>query len=278
MTDAPPAPTAVAGPDAAAERLFQQIMMDPANENPYAGYHELRDRAPALITSDGTLVLTRHADCDAALRHRALGKGNEIQGFRLRPIPEDRLRELMDRLERSMSFANPPDHSRLRRVVSSAFTGRHIENLRPSVTARVDGLLDGLAAEPGADFMAGFAQRLPVGVVGDLLGVPEQDRSGFGAQVAALAAMVEPTADADTLGRAITAESELAAYFTELTTCSAAWSGPARRRASTRPRRWRPRCSSSAPGSRPPATFSPTPCTPCSAIRRRWTRCAPTPP
>ncbi|SNT52211.1 Cytochrome P450 [Actinomadura meyerae] len=217
MTDAPPvAPTTAAGPDAAAERLFQQIMMDPANENPYPGYHELRDRAPALITSDGTLVLTRHADCDAALRHRSLGKGNEIQGFRLRPIPEERLRELMDRLERSMSFANPPDHSRLRRVVSSAFTGRHIENLRPAVTERVDALLDGLAAEPGADFMAGFAQRLPVGVVGDLLGVPEQDRSGFGAKVAALAAMVEPTADADTLGRAITAESELAAYFTDL--------------------------------------------------------------
>jgi cytochrome P450 len=208
--------TAAARVDPDAEQLFQRIMMDPTNENPYAGYHELRRRAPALLTADGTLVLTRHADCDAALRHRSLGKGNEIQGFRLRPIPEDRLRELMTRLERSMSFANPPDHSRLRRVVSSAFTHRHIESLRPAITARVDDLLDGLAERPGADFMTGFAQRLPVGVVGDLLGVPEEDRAGFGSKVADQAAMVEPTADADTLSRAITAEAELAAYFSEL--------------------------------------------------------------
>ncbi|WP_176611719.1 cytochrome P450 [Actinomadura sp. WMMB 499] len=217
MGNAPPGgATAVARTDSEAEGLFGQIMMDPTIEDPYSGYREIRHRAPALLTSNGTLVLTTHAECDAALRHRALGKGNEIQTFRLRPIPEDDLRELMDRLERSMSFANPPDHSRLRRVVSSAFTHRHIESLRPAVTERVDALLDGLLAEPGADFMAGFARPLPLGVVGDLLGIPEEDRGGFGVQVAAQAAMVEPSADADTLARAITAESELAAYFTAL--------------------------------------------------------------
>jgi cytochrome P450 len=76
-----------------------------------------------------------------------------------------------------MLARNPPDHTRLRRLVSSAFTARRVQALRPAIERMVDDLLDGLA--DGGDFIAGFAFPLPVNVIGELLGVPAADRAQF---------------------------------------------------------------------------------------------------
>ncbi|MCW2912795.1 MAG: Cytochrome [Actinomycetia bacterium] len=207
---------AVARSDAAAEQLFYNVMLDPTSDDPYAGYRRLREAAPALLTADGTLVLSGHAECDAALRHRSLGKGQDMLGFQFTDIPEDQLRRVLDRVQSSMVFANPPDHTRLRRLVSSAFTSRHVEALRDTVTARTDLLLDHLAAEPGADFMTTVAFALPIGVIADLLGVPESDWPSVTPWARDLAALLSPGADADALSRASAAEAALVAYLTGL--------------------------------------------------------------
>ena len=84
---------------------------------------------------------------------------------------------------RHMLSVDPPDHSRLRRLVSNAFTPRRVEALRPRVQAIIDELLDAIeAAGPGArtDLVDAFAFPLPFTVICELLGVPEPDRSALG--------------------------------------------------------------------------------------------------
>ena len=80
-------------------------------------------------------------------------------------------------LNSSMLLANPPRHTRLRRLVSRSFTARRVQSLEDSVATLVDELVDGLAG--GGDFVERFAFPLPVAVIGELLGVPEADRAGF---------------------------------------------------------------------------------------------------
>jgi cytochrome P450 len=213
--DPSPAATAArADPDA--ERLLFELMLDPLNDDPYEGYRTLRELAPALVIGDGTLVLTRFEDCDAALRHRAVGKSDRLFDFSPGDAPAERSGSLIDLLRHSMLLANPPDHTRLRRLVSSAFTGRHVEALRGAVTARTCALLEALAAEPSGDFMAAVALPLPVNVISDLLGVPESDRLAFTPRVHALVAALEPTAAPQSREQGAKAGAELVEYFSAL--------------------------------------------------------------
>lgn len=206
----------VAGADPEAAQLFFAIMSDPMNDDPYTSYHRLREKAPALRLPDGTLVLTRHEDCDAALRHRDLGKTDDMRGYLLTPVPEEEFTKAMALLQQSMSFANPPEHTRLRQQFGSAFANRHVELMRAGIAARVDELLDELAAKPGANFMTTVARPLPVAIMADLLGLPESDRATVVPRFAEFAAMAEPIVDAGVFARATAAQQALAEYFTEL--------------------------------------------------------------
>jgi cytochrome P450 len=94
---------------------------------------------------------------------------------------------------RHMLAVDPPDHTRLRRLVSSAFSMRRVEDLRPRVQAIVDDLLDALAdrdPDAPADLVDAFAFPLPFTVIGELLGVPEDQRAALGR---GLVAMLVPT-------------------------------------------------------------------------------------
>jgi hypothetical protein len=74
---------------------------------------------------------------------------------------------------------DPPDHSRLRGLVVRAFTARRIEDMRPRIQAIVDGIIDRIEGRGGMDLIADFAFRLPVIVICDMLGIPEEDRQYF---------------------------------------------------------------------------------------------------
>ncbi len=213
---APNPQTDLARTDPAAEEIFFAALLDATADDLRPSYHALRDRAPALLTGDGMLVLSGHSGCDAALRHRDLGKGEDMLGFQFTGLPEEQLRELMGRVEKSMIFANPPDHTRLRRLVSSAFTGRHVQALRDGVRGRTELLLDRLAEDTGADFMTTVALPLPLAVIADLLGVPESDREAVLPWARDISAFISPGAGPDALARATAAETAIVAYMTEL--------------------------------------------------------------
>ncbi|GAA0945287.1 cytochrome P450 [Actinocorallia libanotica] len=167
--------SALAAPGA--ERIFHETMLGLRDADPRPGYRRLREKAPVLLTRDGVLVLTRHADCAAALRHRLLGGRGGAPGLGAVALPDDERVLALRTVQDGMISADPSGHARLRRLVSSAFAGRHVEALRRSVAARVDARLRALARTPGADLMAGLALPLPVDVLADLLGVPETDRA-----------------------------------------------------------------------------------------------------
>jgi len=114
---------------------------------------------------------------------------------------------------RHMLSVDPPDHTRLRRLVSSAFYARRIEALRPRVQAIVDSLLDAIAARGPStrvDLVASFAFALPFSVVCELLGVPEQDRVPLGR---GLTGLLVPIANSDDYARAKAASEQVVAML-----------------------------------------------------------------
>ncbi|WP_117212722.1 cytochrome P450 family protein [Allorhizocola rhizosphaerae] len=133
---------------------------------------------PFPPTETGTAwLITRYAEARRALNDPRLAKG-PLQDSPLQaanPLPPETLRAI----SRHMLDADPPDHTRLRRLVSAAFTARRIEGLRPRIRAISDELIGALAGRDRADLIDDFAFPLPFQVICELIGVPQVDRTSF---------------------------------------------------------------------------------------------------
>jgi cytochrome P450 len=160
-------------PTPPAEPLFNP--MSPAViADPYPHYHRLRETDPVHRSPLGFFVASRHADVTHVLRDRRFGK--DFVGRMSRRFGP----QVMDEpVYRSMSHwmlqLDPPDHTRLRGLVVKAFTARRVEDMRPRIQAIVDQTLDRVAPKGHMDLIADFALRLPVTVICDMLGIPEED-------------------------------------------------------------------------------------------------------
>ncbi|HEV7964737.1 MAG TPA: cytochrome P450 [Actinoplanes sp.] len=157
-------------------KLLDELTTLAGREDPYPRYARLREISPVVRAEDGALVVTGHADCATVTRDGRLGHMPKhmlafigLADWADHPA----LRQLFS----SMLTLNPPDHTRLRRLVSSTFTARRVQALRPAIEAMVDDLLAEMSGP--ADFVGAFAFRLPVNVIGELLGVPAEDRPAF---------------------------------------------------------------------------------------------------
>src|SRR5215472_10774401 len=138
--------------------------------DPYPVYHRLRREDPVHRHPLGFYVLTRYDDVVALLRDERFGRGGYRALLAARFGGDD---EEMGAAA-SMLFTDPPDHTRLRTLVSKAFTPRVVETMRPRVQALVDDLLDRVAPGGSMDAIAGLAYPLPVTVISELLGVPRE--------------------------------------------------------------------------------------------------------
>src|SRR5262249_39561777 len=117
---------------------------------------------------------------------------------------------------RHMLVVDPPDHTRLRRLVSAAFSVRRIESMQPQVQTIIDDLLDDVAAQgPDAtvDLVAAFTFPLPFTVICGLLGVPESERDALGR---GLIALLVPTATPEEYAKAKAASDTVVAMLTNL--------------------------------------------------------------
>lgn len=147
---------------------------------PYAAYDALR-AGPAVQydeASDHWLV-PRHADVDALLRDRRLGRSylhvaSHAEMGRPEEPPEHA--PFWRVIRSGMLDVEPPDHTRLRRLVSRAFTPRTVEGLRTAVRRMTDALIDDVQGTGEFDLLARVAEPLPVAVIAEMLGVPEADR------------------------------------------------------------------------------------------------------
>jgi len=172
------------------------------SSDPWPGYAELRERAPIHRSPRNFWVLTRHADCLAVLRDRRTSSdGTNIdpsrapEGFAAERLPlrpgDDAMAQGIED-NRPFLFRDPPDHTRLRGLVSKAFTPRMVEGLRPRTEQIVGRLLDDALERGEMDAVADFAYPLPVRIICDMLGVPAADEPLFHDWSAALARGLDP--------------------------------------------------------------------------------------
>jgi cytochrome P450 len=192
--------------------LLDELTTMVGREDPYPHYARLREISPLLRAPDGALVVTRYADCSLVTRDSRLGHMDpDMLAFLGFPDWADHpaLRQMFT----SMLLRNPPDHTRLRRLVSGTFTARRVQALRPAIEAMVDDLLDGL--DGAVDFVDAFAFPLPVNVIGELLGVPAQDRAQFQGLVRDWTQVLE-VVDADVLRTADPAAATIRDYLAGL--------------------------------------------------------------
>ncbi|HWR46400.1 MAG TPA: cytochrome P450 [Pseudonocardiaceae bacterium] len=148
------------------------------HQDPYPLYERMRREHPVYRSSQGIWYLTRYADVDAALRDLRLSKDHgRMQRWYARQTGGENLDRLRDRFGRSMLHADPPDHTRLRKLANKAFTARRTEGLRPRIGAIVDELLDAaVAAGPAMELIGALAYPLPITVICELIGIPPSDR------------------------------------------------------------------------------------------------------
>ncbi|MFI1764910.1 cytochrome P450 [Streptomyces sp. NPDC020800] len=147
-------------------------------DHPYDVYRRLRDTAPVhrITGPDGTpaWLVTRYEDVRAALAdpRLSLDKRNATAGtYKGLSLPPA--------LDANLLNMDPPDHTRIRRLVGRAFTPRRVQQLRAPIRRTADQLLDALGTHGTADLVASYAAPLPITVICDLLGIPEGDRLDF---------------------------------------------------------------------------------------------------
>jgi cytochrome P450 len=209
--------TAAAQPQELLARL-----LDPSNRaDPYPAYAEILERGPIRLPEINLTVFSSYRDCDEVLRHPSAASD-----FR-KATPVQAALSAADEVdaygEPSFLFLDPPDHTRLRKLVSKAFVPKVVKALEPDITTLVDALLDSVAQKGTFDVIADLAHPLPVAVICRLLGVPLEDEPEFSAASALSVQSLDPfitfTGQApENMERQVQAEAWLFDYLRDLVT------------------------------------------------------------
>jgi cytochrome P450 len=160
-----------------AEPLFNPLSPDFIRD-PYPHYQRLRTTDPMHVTPFGAIVASRHAEASLVLRDRRFGKAFVDRSVR-RYGPDIMAEPIFRSMSHRMLQQDPPDHTRLRGLVVKAFTARRVEDMRPRIREVVEQTLDAVIDRGKMDLIADFAFRLPVTIICDMLGIPEDHREVF---------------------------------------------------------------------------------------------------
>jgi len=185
--------------------------------DPYPTYHRLRESGPIRWDeAGGHWLATGYEACASILKDKRFGRRYEV-------VIEHRygagaMRETVFRmLGATMLMREPPDHGRLRGLVTRAFTSRRVEQLRPRIKAIIAAMLDRLEPLGAMDVIHDFAHVLPVTVICDMLGIPEHDKQRFLNTAAASMRMLDPVPmDRREIDEANAMFDEQTAYFADL--------------------------------------------------------------
>ncbi|MGE0737195.1 MAG: cytochrome P450 [Alphaproteobacteria bacterium] len=180
-------------------------------ENPFPTYRRLRDESPVHRNPDGTFLVTRYADVLTVLRDKRMSNDKTVTFMRTlgnTPVYEHHTH--------TMVFRDPPDHTRLRRLVSHAFTPKALAAMAPLIDRAVDQLLEENMRGGKMDMIGNFTYLLPLAVITYLMGVPTDQRDQFRRWSSAITASLEPKPSAETIATASTAVEEFKAYLADL--------------------------------------------------------------
>jgi len=195
------------------DALLDVLVTAEGRQDPYPIYQQLRTMAPVAMAPDGALVLTRYAECDALLRNPRCGHADPDRIYAAMGLPQWREHIGLRQLATSMLNINPPNHTRIRRLVSGVFTPRRVAALQPAIAALTDRLLAAMSGT--VNFIDAFAFPLPVFVIGELLGVPAVDRPPFQTLVRDWTLLLD-VYDGEVLTRADSAAGQIRQYLTDL--------------------------------------------------------------
>ncbi len=159
------------------------------HDNPYPVYRHLRETDPLHRMPDGSLFLTRHADLVTVYRDAARFSSDKRREFG----PKYGDTPLFAHHTTSLVFNDPPSHTRVRRLIACALTSRAVADMEAGLVRLVDGLLDAAAARGRFDLIGDFAAAIPVDVIGNLLGVPRDERGPLRNWSLAILGALEPT-------------------------------------------------------------------------------------
>jgi cytochrome P450 len=175
---------------AGSQALLLQLLNPASRADPYAVYKQFRDRGPMRLPDANLTVFSAYRDCDEVLRHPSSSVDRLKSTVAQRMIADGATARPMG--PPGFLFLDPPDHTRLRKLVSKAFVPKVVNELQPEIAELVDGLLDGVAERGRFDVISDLAYPLPVAVICRLLGVPLEDEPAFGCASAMLAQALDP--------------------------------------------------------------------------------------
>jgi len=188
--------------------------------DPYPAYAELRKQRPVWYDeATEHWFLARYDDVNALLRDRRLGRTylhRASHAEMSRPEEPAYLEPFWTTIRNGMLDREPPDHTRLRRLVSTAFTPTRVEALRPRIQRLMGGLIDNVDGAGEFDLLREIAEPLPVAVIAELLGIPEADRDLLRPWSAQICAMYELNPSEEAGRTASRACREFSAYLREL--------------------------------------------------------------
>ncbi len=178
--------------------------------DPYEQLELLRGHGPLVLLESGFVAAVGYDTAEAVLRSPAMTSSPIGERYR-HALPEGAAR---DELSHRINFLDPPDHPRVRGLVSRAFTPRRIDGMRPFTERTARSLLDGLATADGpVDLQAAYAHQVPSLVISELLGVPAADRDRLTALADAVTPLLGIGLDAADRAAAIAAAEEMHAYL-----------------------------------------------------------------
>jgi cytochrome P450 len=183
-------------------------------KNPYPFYDKLRELDPVHLTPLGFVVLTRYDDVVNTLRNNDFSRDIELNAN----LPETPTRKFRRENERSKSMLNldPPDHTRLRRLVSKSFTPSAIEKLRPRIQQLVDDSLANAKKTGSLELVEELAFPVPFQVISDLLAMPTDRGEELREWSQIITATLEPTTGVEDLEQGQIAISKMRPYLEEV--------------------------------------------------------------
>ncbi len=186
------------------QELLARLLNPASRADPYTLYTRLRDRGPVQLPAANLTVFSTYQACDDVLRHPSSSSDRLNSTIAQRQIADGATPRPLG--PPGFLFLDPPDHTRLRRLVSKAFVPKVVNALQADVTALVDGLLDQAAERDQFDVVTALAYPLPVAVICRLLGVPLDDEPKFNHASTLLAQALDPFISSDDERPAIIAE------------------------------------------------------------------------
>ena len=186
-------------------------------ENPFPHYAALLRHAPVLPQPDGSVLLSRHADLDRIYRDTTLYSSDKKKAF----APKFGAGSpLFEHHTTSLVFNDPPLHTRVRKIMTSALTPRAIAKMEPGLIETIDHLLDAMEARAhggeSVDLIEDFASSIPIQVIGNLLDVPMDERGPLRDWSLAILGALEPSLTPEELQRGQKAVTDFKIYLEDL--------------------------------------------------------------